>query len=156
MPPLLTSSLHKSLLLSSPLNCPKPSRVSWYQQSFIPFTDKLWNRFPLPVLPPPYDLNIFLRGVWGHLSNSPLSCFRNPFLIYLPPAVLLSGSSNFVGFVSFCFCLWVASWEAKMKETSWNMLQKDEPLTERKILKRLKQYNGEQPKWSAVWKICIS
>ena len=45
------------------------ARVNQYLHSFISYTRKLWNSFPLSVFPPAYDLNSFKRRVSRHLSH---------------------------------------------------------------------------------------
>ena len=45
------------------------ARVNQYLHSFIPYTGKLCNSFPLSVFPPAHDFNSFKRGVSRHLSH---------------------------------------------------------------------------------------
>ncbi len=44
------------------------TRVNQHLQPFIPVTGKLWNSFPLTLLPPTYDLN-FLNGECQGISE---------------------------------------------------------------------------------------
>ncbi len=55
------------------------ARVNQYLHSFIPFTGQLWNRLPVSVFPPSYDLQYFKREVSRQLASS--SWLR--FLIFL-------------------------------------------------------------------------
>ncbi len=84
------------------------ARVNQHLHSFIPFTGKLWNNFPLSVFPPAYDLNSFKRRVSGHLSPWIWSHLLDT------PFCFLAGAASRGLFCCFFFLWpWAASYRVK-------------------------------------------